>query len=50
MRRISLSKDTIQRCISDMSEDVKDQVVMKVFPMFSFQADESTDVLSCLFL
>jgi len=47
MRRISLSSDTIQRRISDMLEDVKDQVIieMKASPMFS--VDESTDVTSC---
>jgi len=27
MRQTSLSSDTIQRCLSDMPEDVKDQVI-----------------------
>ena len=49
MRQLSLSNTTIQRRISDMSEDVKEQVVkeIKPSPMFSFQVDESTDVSSC---
>ena len=49
MRQISLSNDTIQRRISYMSENVKEQVinVMKASPMFSLQVDETTDVASC---
>ena len=49
MRQIFLSNDTIQRRISDMSEDVKEQVInkMKASPMFCIQVDESTDVSSC---
>jgi len=49
MRQLSLSNTTIQRRISDMSEDVKEQIVqeIKASPMFSFQVDESTDVSSC---
>ena len=49
MRQISLSNDTIQRRISDMSEDVKEQVIneMKTSPLFSLQVDETTDVASC---
>jgi len=52
MRRISLSSDTIQRRISDMLEDVKDQVIieMKASSMFSLQMDESSDVTSCVHL
>jgi len=50
MRRISLSSDTIQRRISDMPKDVKDQVINGIkaspTPMF-FHVDESTDVTSC---
>ena len=49
LKQISLSHNTIQRRILDMSEDVKKQVVneFKASPMFSFQVDESTDVSSC---
>ena len=49
MRRISLSSDAIQRSVSDMLEDVKDQVIneMKASPMFHFQVDDSTHVTSC---
>jgi len=48
MRRISYSSNTIQRHISDMWEDVKDQVIneMEASPMF-FLVDGSTDVTSC---
>ena len=48
-KQISISHNTIQRRISDMSEGVKKQVVdeIKASPMFSFQVDESTDVSSC---
>jgi len=48
MRRMSLSSDTIQWWISDMSEDVKNQMQMKECPtrMFSFPVDLSTDVTS----
>jgi len=46
MRRISLSSDTAQRRISDMPEDVKDQIIteMKTSPMLFM--DESTWVAS----
>ena len=52
MRQISLSNDIIQRRISDMSEDVKEQVIneMKASPMFSLPVDETTDVASCAHL
>ena len=49
MRQISLSNDTVQRRISDMSEDMKEQVIneLKASPMFCIQVDESTDVSLC---
>ncbi|XP_068234222.1 zinc finger BED domain-containing protein 5-like [Palaemon carinicauda] len=49
MQQVSLSNNTIQRRISKMSMDVKEQVLTEIkgFPLFSFQLDESTDVSSC---
>jgi len=44
MRRISLSSDTAQRRISDMPEDVKDQIIteMKTSSIPMLFMDEST--------
>ena len=49
MKQISLSNDTIQRRISEMSENVKEQVIDEIqdSPMFLFQVDESTDITLC---
>jgi len=49
MRQICLSSNTAQRCILDMPEDVKDQVIteMKTSPAPMLFVDESTDVTSC---
>jgi zinc finger BED domain-containing protein 5/7/8/9 len=49
MRNISLSNSTIQKRISDMSEDVQEQILTEIraSPLFSLQLDESTDVSSC---
>ena len=49
MRQIPLSNDTVQRQISDMSEDVKEQMIieMKAFPKFCIEVNEPTDVRSC---
>ncbi|XP_076344197.1 protein FAM200C-like isoform X1 [Tachypleus tridentatus] len=49
MQQVSLSNNTIQRLISKMSMDVKEQVLTEIkgSPLFSFQLDESTDVSSC---
>lgn len=48
---ISLSNNTIQRRIAEMSEDIKKQLVEEIqiapFGLFSVQLDESTDVESC---
>ena len=48
---VPLSNSTIQRRISDMATDIKDQVVQEIkssaFGLFSIQLDESTDVASC---
>ena len=45
---LSLSDNTVQRRITMMSEDIKDQVIdeMKSAWSFSLQIDESTDVSS----
>jgi hypothetical protein len=49
MRHVSLSNNTIQRRILDMSADVLEQILSEIraSPVFSFQLDESTDVSSC---
>lgn len=49
MRQISLSNDTIQRQISEISGALTEQVLneIKASPLFSIQVDESTDVSSC---
>ena len=49
MRQVSLSNNTVQRRIADMSEDVKQQVFDEInqSPLFAIQLDESTDVNSC---
>ena len=46
---LSLSDNTVQRRITMMSEDIKDQVIdeMKSAGSFSFQINESIDVSSC---
>ena len=52
MRQLSISNDTIQRRISDMSEDVKEQMIneMKASPMLFLQVDETTDAASPVFV
>ena len=49
MQQVSLSNNTIQRRISKMSIDVKEQVLteIKASPLFSFQLNESTDLSLC---
>ncbi|XP_068228019.1 protein FAM200C-like [Palaemon carinicauda] len=49
MQQVTLSNNTIQRRISKMSMDLKEQVLTEIkgSPLFSFQLDESTDVSSC---
>lgn len=48
---VSLSNRTVQRRISDMAIDVKDQIVQEVKSasrdLFSIRLDESTGVASC---
>ena len=45
---LSISGNTVQRRIQEMSEDVKDQVVEQIkHQSFVLQLDESTDVSSC---
>ena len=49
LNAIPLSDNTVQRRISDMASDVKEQVLNGVHesPFFSIQLDESTDVANC---
>ncbi|XP_068205357.1 protein FAM200C-like [Palaemon carinicauda] len=50
---VSLSNNTIQRGIRDMSGDVKDQIIeeIKASPLFTIQVDEATDVaMACQLL
>ncbi|KAF7643440.1 hypothetical protein LDENG_00239380 [Lucifuga dentata] len=49
LNTIPLSDNTIQRRISDMASDVKEQVLdnIRESPFFSIQLDESTDVANC---
>ena len=49
IKEISLSNDTVKKCISETSQDISLQVVEKVrsSPLFSLQLDESTDISSC---
>ena len=48
---VSLSNNTVQRRIKEMSTDIKEQVVEEIrsasFGLFSIQLDESTHVESC---
>ena len=50
IQQVSLSNDTIKGRISQMSANMKQQVIneIKASPMFSLQLDKSTDVASCL--
>uniref|UniRef100_UPI00358F171D protein FAM200C-like n=1 Tax=Myxine glutinosa TaxID=7769 RepID=UPI00358F171D len=51
VEQVSLSNNTVQHRIRDMSEDVKQQIINEIkaapFGLFSFQLAESTDVSSC---
>jgi len=49
LNALSLSDNTVQRRISLISEDVKDQVIdqLRSAGPFALQQDESTDVSSC---
>ncbi|XP_067940586.1 protein FAM200C-like [Watersipora subatra] len=52
MAAVSLSNNTVQRKISNMANDIKDQVVQQIklslFGLFAIhELDESTDIASC---
>jgi len=49
LKSIPLSDNTIQRRISNMATDVRDQVIEKIkkSSFVSFQFDESTDIAGC---
>ena len=49
LNQLSLSDNTVQRRISMMADNIKDQVISKVRTagLFALQLDESTDVSSC---
>ena len=49
LSQISLSNNTVQRRINELSTNIKYKVVseMKAAGMFNLQLDESTDVKSC---
>ncbi|XP_063584632.1 protein FAM200C-like [Penaeus indicus] len=49
LNAISLSNNTVQRRISQISDDIKEQVIQEIkrAGLFSIQLDESTDVQSC---
>ena len=52
LEKISLSNNTVKKCISEMSQDILLQVVEEIrsCPIFYLQLDESTDVSSCAHL
>ena len=52
LKEILLSNDTVKKSISKMSQDILLQVVEEVrfSPLFFLQFDESTDILSCVWL
>ncbi|XP_045109127.1 zinc finger BED domain-containing protein 5-like [Portunus trituberculatus] len=49
LNAISLSNNTVQRRISQISDDIREQVIQEIkrAGLFSIQLDESTDVQSC---
>lgn len=49
LNKLSLSNNTVQRRIFELSQDIKEQVIeeIKKADLFSIQLDESTDVQSC---
>ncbi|XP_049835140.1 protein FAM200A-like [Schistocerca gregaria] len=49
LKSISLSDNTIERRINDMTGDIREQLAenLKKNPHFALQFDESTDVLEC---
>lgn len=50
LNNISLSDNTVQRRISDMAQDIKEQVISEIklgLGLFTLQLDETTDVANC---
>ncbi|XP_068224400.1 protein FAM200C-like [Palaemon carinicauda] len=47
--QISLSNDTVQRRIHELSQDIKEQTLelVRASPVFAIQCDETTDIAQC---
>ncbi|XP_068227419.1 protein FAM200C-like [Palaemon carinicauda] len=49
LSQISLSNDTVQRRIHELSQDIKEQTLelVRASPVFAIQCDETTDIAQC---